>query len=1101
MTIDPQGFPLDLTGSNPRNLVVNDTRTIASNDDTVFVPDGGPFYTRTLVIQSGSRTLRPNVDYKCLHLLKEASIESGLDVSGVIMITDSSISNITLSYQVIGGAYGDTVPVIRQLLENADNIEKSINWNTHVYAKPDVFEPAPHFVSGEDFSDWSAVLNGIRGVERAILLKDVAAWESAYQYLDNLISNRIGMINLGNFYTKSEVNAEIVKMALKTNVYTKAESNNRHYNKQEVDALIGDIDGNESYYTEGEINAKFIETVVADAKYGTKAEINRVDTAKADKSSVYTRAQTDDRYPLKTTVYNKDYIDATFVIKGTSYTKAETEARYALKSDAYNKVDSDKRYALKSQIISAPDLSQFMSRDESDAIYLKINTADIIYLRKTTADSLYAKHSDLHIIATLDKKFDNYYTKVNANELFATKKAVDDTYLTKTNANSLYFTKTYTNQTFVTKTGLDTEVTKLNNSIATKADTTYVDSNFYTSKVTEEKFYNKVDTDAKFSTRSYLDTYFYNRTEVNDKLRVYATTASVNTSFTGVNTKLNERLTKTETLNLVYTKAQVDTTFSTKNDVSSLSSTLNGLISKKADTTWVNSTFYNKTEINTNHYTRSDADSRYYLKTYVDANFLRTTVFNDDIKKYATNAKVDALSASTTTQLNNRYLKSEVYTKTESDSRYHKVGAIKIETTGDGTIYTQTGFSINTTHATTNQCGSVSFKLRNSDKVVLTGTYDTATEECRSEIYLGRDGSTTLYRDFFVSPTRIWHRQYGYLDSYFPNKNEVYAKTLTYSRTEMDARYLLKTQATSDYVTKKDWAANNTTVNTAISNTMTKTDITATFVSKTQLASGNYTKSESDARYYLKGWVDTNLTTLTKLGAEVSKLVTIAAYNSKIAELTNLINARITSSLAATTYATKTEVKVYATSAFLDSNYYTKSVSDGRYYTKATTDSTFVKRTVLDGLLKTINDNVNSALVKAETYKVGDIFITTNNFTGSAAVNSHHGYGTWERFGMGRTLVGYSSSSDDPANYRTMGRLFGSNTHTLKKAELPADGMMARISSYHNVREHGAGMTHYAGGKDNQGMRAVPSSESGWLGQAHNIVQPSVVVGMWKRIK
>ena len=40
MTIDPQGFPLDLTGENPRNLVVNDTRTIAGNDDTVFVPDG-----------------------------------------------------------------------------------------------------------------------------------------------------------------------------------------------------------------------------------------------------------------------------------------------------------------------------------------------------------------------------------------------------------------------------------------------------------------------------------------------------------------------------------------------------------------------------------------------------------------------------------------------------------------------------------------------------------------------------------------------------------------------------------------------------------------------------------------------------------------------------------------------------------------------------------------------------------------------------------------------------------------------------------------------------------------------------------------------------
>lgn len=184
MTIDPKGFPLDLTGELARNLVINDTRTLATQDDMVFIPDGGPFFTRSLVVRSGVTILKPNVDYKCLHLLRDATVESGLDVSAIIMITNTGISSITLNYQVIGGQYADTVPVIRQLLENAGNIEKSVNWNSHIYAKPDLFEPAPHYVKGEDFSDWSAVLNGLRNIERSILLKDVAAWESAFQYLD-----------------------------------------------------------------------------------------------------------------------------------------------------------------------------------------------------------------------------------------------------------------------------------------------------------------------------------------------------------------------------------------------------------------------------------------------------------------------------------------------------------------------------------------------------------------------------------------------------------------------------------------------------------------------------------------------------------------------------------------------------------------------------------------------------------------------------------------------------------------------------------------------------------------------------------------------------
>ena len=111
MSLSPSSFPLDLTGKSPRNLITNDTYTLTSLEDMMFIPAGGPFFSTSLVIRSGSSILRPNVDYKCLHLIKEATVASGLDVVAIIEITKENVSTISLDYQVIGGQYADLVHV------------------------------------------------------------------------------------------------------------------------------------------------------------------------------------------------------------------------------------------------------------------------------------------------------------------------------------------------------------------------------------------------------------------------------------------------------------------------------------------------------------------------------------------------------------------------------------------------------------------------------------------------------------------------------------------------------------------------------------------------------------------------------------------------------------------------------------------------------------------------------------------------------------------------------------------------------------------------------------------------------------------------------
>ena len=47
-------FPVDLLGTAPSNKVVGEVRTIQRNEDRIFIPTGGPFYSKSLKVWSGA---------------------------------------------------------------------------------------------------------------------------------------------------------------------------------------------------------------------------------------------------------------------------------------------------------------------------------------------------------------------------------------------------------------------------------------------------------------------------------------------------------------------------------------------------------------------------------------------------------------------------------------------------------------------------------------------------------------------------------------------------------------------------------------------------------------------------------------------------------------------------------------------------------------------------------------------------------------------------------------------------------------------------------------------------------------------------------------
>ena len=98
--------------------------------------------------------------------------------------------------------------------------------------------------------------------------------------------------------------------------------------------------------------------------------------------------------------------------------------------------------------------------------------------------------------------------------------------------------------------------------------------------------------------------------------------------------------------------------------------------------------------------------------------------------------------------------------------------------------------------------------------------------------------------------------------------------------------------------------------------------------------------------------------------------------------------------------------------------------------------------------------------------------------------------GTWAVFGAGRALVSLDSTDTD---FDTAEELRGTKTHTLTTDEIPSHAHT--ISGLQNPLGTGS-----SGSPDN-GAASYPTvtTDATGGGSAHNNIQPSIVVYMWKR--
>jgi len=128
---------------------------------------------------------------------------------------------------------------------------------------------------------------------------------------------------------------------------------------------------------------------------------------------------------------------------------------------------------------------------------------------------------------------------------------------------------------------------------------------------------------------------------------------------------------------------------------------------------------------------------------------------------------------------------------------------------------------------------------------------------------------------------------------------------------------------------------------------------------------------------------------------------------------------------------------------------------------------------------------ITPAFINNLVYPVGSIYTNMAVATNPASLL---GVGTWVAYAEGRVLVGKQSSG----TFDALDESLGAETHTLTTAELPSH--THTTGAFTGGADNAQGV---AGGGNNGGTAQVTGATGG--GNAHNNLQPSVTVHMWKR--
>ena len=151
-----------------------------------------------------------------------------------------------------------------------------------------------------------------------------------------------------------------------------------------------------------------------------------------------------------------------------------------------------------------------------------------------------------------------------------------------------------------------------------------------------------------------------------------------------------------------------------------------------------------------------------------------------------------------------------------------------------------------------------------------------------------------------------------------------------------------------------------------------------------------------------------------------------------------------------------------------------------------------------DGSTPSLSSGITAAEVRtligaaeaATTATLSSVYPVGSIYTSVAGTNPSTFFGgQWNPYGQGKVMIGVDSTDTD---FDTVGNTGGAKTHTLITDEIP--------SHTHSMSIENASGTGSTGSSNGASSFSTVNTSATGGGQAHNNLQPYVVVYMWQRV-
>ena len=183
-TDKPYRYDEDLTGKNPDNLVSGETITLSNKDQRIAVFRYGPAFLDSVVLfdaNTGQR-LEKDVHYRVPWISHELSLRAAAEVVHSVLITDTKVSGVlTGTYQAFGGSVMPLSQEIMNAYEMLLNDNRTVDWLSGVFGKPNAYPPSAHPTFFADIYGWQALGFQIERLTQAITLGNTPAFEQILQ--------------------------------------------------------------------------------------------------------------------------------------------------------------------------------------------------------------------------------------------------------------------------------------------------------------------------------------------------------------------------------------------------------------------------------------------------------------------------------------------------------------------------------------------------------------------------------------------------------------------------------------------------------------------------------------------------------------------------------------------------------------------------------------------------------------------------------------------------------------------------------------------------------------------------------------------------------